>query len=156
MGDWGERAYINVYRGGLKPRLLDQFDSHPGKFGSHQELMDITWDLDTRYHERQKEKSLLPSRDELFKEIKDVAISSIHLFQGDMKLLPLSSHSSLEEKWDEEEDPEEIAAVLKVVPPAYSQYLDAFSKVKEEKLCPHCACGRHIALEGPLPPVVFI
>ncbi|MBW0490824.1 hypothetical protein O181_030539 [Austropuccinia psidii MF-1] len=54
--------------------------------------------------------SLLPSRDEVFKEIKDVgediAISSLHLFQGDMDLPPLSFHDSLEEKWDEEEDSE--------------------------------------------------
>ncbi|MBW0543453.1 hypothetical protein O181_083168 [Austropuccinia psidii MF-1] len=61
--------------------------------------------------------SSLKSRDEVFKEIKDVgedvAISSIHLFQGDMDLPPLSFHASLEEKWDEEEKPEEIETVLK-------------------------------------------
>ncbi|MBW0527253.1 hypothetical protein O181_066968 [Austropuccinia psidii MF-1] len=54
--------------------------------------------------------SLLPLRDEVCKEIKDVgkdvAISSLHLFQGDMDLPPLSFHASLEEQWDEEEDPE--------------------------------------------------
>ncbi|MBW0563831.1 hypothetical protein O181_103546 [Austropuccinia psidii MF-1] len=69
--------------------------------------------------------SLLPLRDEVFKEIKDVgesvAISSLHLFQGDMDLPPLSSHASLEEQWDEEEEPEEIETVLKVVPPVYHQ-----------------------------------
>ncbi|MBW0584034.1 hypothetical protein O181_123749 [Austropuccinia psidii MF-1] len=95
--------------------------------------------------------SLLKSRDELFKEIKDVgedvAISSLHLFQGDMDL-PLSFHASLEGKWDEEEDPEEIEAVLKVVPPYYHQYLDVFSKVKAEKLPPYHACDHHIKLEG--------
>ncbi|MBW0562874.1 hypothetical protein O181_102589 [Austropuccinia psidii MF-1] len=74
-------------------------------------------------------KSLLPSRDEVFKEIKD---------------------------WDEEEDPEEIEAVLKVVPPAWHQYLDIFSKVKAEKLPPHRACDHHIKLEGLLPPVGVI
>ncbi|MBW0566034.1 hypothetical protein O181_105749 [Austropuccinia psidii MF-1] len=46
--------------------------------------------------------SLLPSRDEVFKEIKDVgddvAISSLHLFQGDMELPTLSFHSTLEER----------------------------------------------------------
>ncbi|MBW0474760.1 hypothetical protein O181_014475 [Austropuccinia psidii MF-1] len=46
--------------------------------------------------------SLLPSRDEVFKEIKyvgeDVAISSLHLFQGGMDLPPLSFHTSLEEQ----------------------------------------------------------
>ncbi|MBW0583387.1 hypothetical protein O181_123102 [Austropuccinia psidii MF-1] len=78
--------------------------------------------------------SLLKSRDEVFKDIKDfgedVAISLLHLFQGDMSLPPFSFHASLEEQWDEEEEPEEIKAVLKVVPPAYHQYLDVFSKVK--------------------------
>ncbi|MBW0484662.1 hypothetical protein O181_024377 [Austropuccinia psidii MF-1] len=38
--NWGERAYIHVYRRGLESILLDQWASHP----------------DTRYHERQKEK----------------------------------------------------------------------------------------------------
>ncbi|MBW0585668.1 hypothetical protein O181_125383, partial [Austropuccinia psidii MF-1] len=56
--------------------------------------------------------SLLLLRDEVFKEInnvgEDVAISSLHLFQGDMDLPPLSFHASLEEQWDEEEEPEEI------------------------------------------------
>ncbi|MBW0570729.1 hypothetical protein O181_110444 [Austropuccinia psidii MF-1] len=51
--------------------------------------------------------SLLPLRDEVFKEIKDVFISSLHLFQGDVDLPPLSFHASLEVQWDEEEDPEE-------------------------------------------------
>ncbi|MBW0579125.1 hypothetical protein O181_118840, partial [Austropuccinia psidii MF-1] len=104
--------------------------------------------------------SLLPLRDEVFKEIKDVgedvAISSLHLFQGDMDLPPLSFHASLEEQWDEEEEPEEIETVLKVVPPAYHQYLDVFSKVKAEKLPPHRACDHHIELEGLLPPVGVI
>ncbi|MBW0517665.1 hypothetical protein O181_057380 [Austropuccinia psidii MF-1] len=150
--------------------------------------MDITLELDTRYHERQKEKgshqekkpliidevktpslppsvhipsiipsqSLLPSRDEVFKDIKDVgedvSISSIHLFQGDMYLPCLSFHASLQEQWDEEEKPEDIEAVMKVVPPAYHQYLDVFSKVKSEKLPPNCASDHHIKLEGLLPP----
>ncbi|MBW0493028.1 hypothetical protein O181_032743 [Austropuccinia psidii MF-1] len=100
--------------------------------------------------------SLLPSRDELFKEIKDVgedvAISSLHLFQGDMDLPHLSFHSFLEEQWDEEEEPEEIETVLKAVPPPYHKYLDVFSKVKAEKLPPNRACDHHIKLEGLLPP----
>ncbi|MBW0576401.1 hypothetical protein O181_116116 [Austropuccinia psidii MF-1] len=100
--------------------------------------------------------SLLPLRDEVFKEIKDVgedvAISSLHLFQGDMDLPPLSFHASLEEQWDEEEEPEEIETMLKVVPPAYHKYLDVFSKVKAEKLPPHRACDHHIKMEGLLPP----
>ncbi|MBW0479981.1 hypothetical protein O181_019696 [Austropuccinia psidii MF-1] len=64
--------------------------------------------------------SLLSSRDEVFKEIKDVgednSVSSLHLFFGNMGL-PLSSyHDYLEELWDEEEDPEEIEAVMKIFP----------------------------------------
>ncbi|MBW0509061.1 hypothetical protein O181_048776 [Austropuccinia psidii MF-1] len=54
--DLGERAYINVYRRGLASRLLDQLTSYPGNFDILQELMDITLELDTRYHERKKEK----------------------------------------------------------------------------------------------------
>ncbi|MBW0522488.1 hypothetical protein O181_062203 [Austropuccinia psidii MF-1] len=104
--------------------------------------------------------SSLQLRDEVFKEIKDVgedvAISSLHLFQGDMDLPPLSFHASLEEQWDEEEEPEEIEIVLKVVCPDYHQYLDVFSKVKEEKLPPHHAFDHHIELEALLPSVGVI
>ncbi|MBW0495872.1 hypothetical protein O181_035587 [Austropuccinia psidii MF-1] len=56
IGDCGERAWIHVYRRGLASRLLDKLSSHSGNFDSLQELMDITFELDTRYHERQKEK----------------------------------------------------------------------------------------------------
>ncbi|MBW0477819.1 hypothetical protein O181_017534 [Austropuccinia psidii MF-1] len=73
-----------------------------------------------------------------------------------MDLSPLSFHASLEEQWDEEEEPEEIEKVLKVVPPSYHQYLDVFSKVKAEKRPPHCICDDHIELEGLLPPVGVI
>ncbi|MBW0488392.1 hypothetical protein O181_028107 [Austropuccinia psidii MF-1] len=104
--------------------------------------------------------SLLQLGDEVFKEIKDVGedfgISSLHPFQGDMDLLPLSFHASLDGQWDEEEEPEEIETVLKLVPPAYHQYLDVFSKVKAEKLHPLCACDNHIKLEGLLPPICVI
>ncbi|MBW0543010.1 hypothetical protein O181_082725 [Austropuccinia psidii MF-1] len=55
IANWGERAYINVYRRGLASRLLDQLALHPGTFDTLQELMDVTLELDTRYHERQKE-----------------------------------------------------------------------------------------------------
>ncbi|MBW0489605.1 hypothetical protein O181_029320 [Austropuccinia psidii MF-1] len=54
--DWGETAYIHVYRRGLASRLLEQLASHPGTFDTLQKLMDFTLKLDTRYHERQKEK----------------------------------------------------------------------------------------------------
>ncbi|MBW0500143.1 hypothetical protein O181_039858 [Austropuccinia psidii MF-1] len=73
-----------------------------------------------------------------------------------MDLPPLSFHASLEEQWDEEEEQEEIETVLKVVSPAYHQYLDVLSKVKAAKLPPHCACDHHIELEGLLPPVGVI
>ncbi|MBW0499849.1 hypothetical protein O181_039564 [Austropuccinia psidii MF-1] len=56
IGDWGERAYINVYRRGLKSRLLDQLAFRTGNFDSLQELMDINLELDTRYLGRQKQK----------------------------------------------------------------------------------------------------
>ncbi|MBW0503977.1 hypothetical protein O181_043692 [Austropuccinia psidii MF-1] len=95
-----------------------------------------------------------PSKIKDFEE--DVSIYSLNLFQGYMDLLPLSFHASLEEQWDEEEEPEEIETVLKVVPPAYHQYLAVFSKVKAEELPPHYACDHHIKLMGLLPPVVII
>ncbi|MBW0468649.1 hypothetical protein O181_008364 [Austropuccinia psidii MF-1] len=103
---------------------------------------------------------LLSSRDEVFKDIKDVgednSVSSVHLFFGNMDLPPSPYHDSLEELWDEEEEQEEVETVIKVVLSAYHQYLDVFSKVKAEKLPPHCACDNHIELEGSLPPVGVI
>ncbi|MBW0508837.1 hypothetical protein O181_048552 [Austropuccinia psidii MF-1] len=99
--------------------------------------------------------SLPSSRDEVFKETQDVgkdnSVSSLHPFFGNMDLLPSSYHDSLEGLWDEEEEPEEIETVMKVVPSFYHQYLDVFSKVKAENLPPH-----HIELEGSLPPVEVI
>ncbi|MBW0467670.1 hypothetical protein O181_007385 [Austropuccinia psidii MF-1] len=65
-----------------------------------------------------------------------------------MDLAPLSFQASLEEQWDEEEETQEIETVLKVVPPAYHQYLDVFFKVKAEKPPLHCACDHHIKLEA--------
>ncbi|MBW0490140.1 hypothetical protein O181_029855 [Austropuccinia psidii MF-1] len=53
--------------------------------------------------------SLPSSGDEVFKEIQDVgeenSVSSLHLFFSNMDLPPSSYHESLEELWDEEEDP---------------------------------------------------
>ncbi|MBW0549010.1 hypothetical protein O181_088725 [Austropuccinia psidii MF-1] len=70
-------------------------------------------------------KSLLSSRDEVFKEIQDVgednSVSSLHLFLGNIDLPPSSYHDSLEELWDEEEEPEEIETVMKAVPSVYHQ-----------------------------------
>ncbi|MBW0465676.1 hypothetical protein O181_005391 [Austropuccinia psidii MF-1] len=54
--------------------------------------------------------SLPSSRNKVFKEIQDVgkdsSVSSLHLFFGNMDLPPSSYHDSLEELWDEEENPE--------------------------------------------------
>ncbi|MBW0472654.1 hypothetical protein O181_012369 [Austropuccinia psidii MF-1] len=104
--------------------------------------------------------SLLSSRGEVFKEIQDVgednSVSSLHLFFGNVDLPPSSYYDSLEELWNEEEDPEEIETVIKVVPSAYHQYMDFFFKVKADKLPPHHACDNHIKLEGSLPPVGVI
>ncbi|MBW0568532.1 hypothetical protein O181_108247 [Austropuccinia psidii MF-1] len=101
--------------------------------------------------------SLLSSRDEIFKEIQDVgeddSVSSLHLFFWNMDLPPSSYHDSLEELWNEEEEPEEVETVMKVVPYVYHQYLDVFSNVKAGKVPPHCACDHHIELEGSLPSV---
>ncbi|MBW0529925.1 hypothetical protein O181_069640 [Austropuccinia psidii MF-1] len=62
--------------------------------------------------------SLLSSRDEVFKEIQDVgednSLSSLHLFFGNMDLPPSSYHDSLEELWDEKEEPEEVKSVMKI------------------------------------------
>ncbi|MBW0561633.1 hypothetical protein O181_101348 [Austropuccinia psidii MF-1] len=55
IGNWGERAYVHVYGRGLESRPLDKLASHPGNFDTLQELIGITLELDTRYHERQKE-----------------------------------------------------------------------------------------------------
>ncbi|MBW0467139.1 hypothetical protein O181_006854 [Austropuccinia psidii MF-1] len=73
-----------------------------------------------------------------------------------MDLPPSSYHDSLENLWDEEEEPEEVETVMKVVPSAYHKYLDVFSKVKAEKIPPHCTCDHHTELEGSLPPAGVI
>ncbi|MBW0537467.1 hypothetical protein O181_077182 [Austropuccinia psidii MF-1] len=57
IGDWGERALIHHFRKGLPSRILDQLASHPSRIDSLQDLMDFTLELDTRYHERKKEKN---------------------------------------------------------------------------------------------------
>ncbi|MBW0477581.1 hypothetical protein O181_017296 [Austropuccinia psidii MF-1] len=55
IGDWGERALIHHFRRGFPSRYLDQLASHPSRIDSLQDLMDVTLELDTRYHERKKE-----------------------------------------------------------------------------------------------------
>ncbi|MBW0538012.1 hypothetical protein O181_077727 [Austropuccinia psidii MF-1] len=57
IGDWGERALIHHFRKVLASRILDQLASHPSNIDSLQDLMDVSLELDTRYHERQKEKN---------------------------------------------------------------------------------------------------
>ncbi|MBW0558643.1 hypothetical protein O181_098358 [Austropuccinia psidii MF-1] len=56
IGDWDERAIIHHFRKGLPCRSLDKLASQPSRIDSIQDLMDITLELDTRYHERQNEK----------------------------------------------------------------------------------------------------
>ncbi|MBW0500987.1 hypothetical protein O181_040702 [Austropuccinia psidii MF-1] len=57
IGDWGKRSLIHYFRKGLPFSILDHLASHPSIIDSLPDLMDITLNLDTRYHERQKEKS---------------------------------------------------------------------------------------------------
>ncbi|MBW0541741.1 hypothetical protein O181_081456 [Austropuccinia psidii MF-1] len=73
-----------------------------------------------------------------------------------MDLTTSSYHDSLEEWWDEEEEPENTETVMKVVPSSYQKYVDVFSNITEEKTPPHCDCDHHIKLEGSLPPVGVI
>ncbi|MBW0468791.1 hypothetical protein O181_008506 [Austropuccinia psidii MF-1] len=105
-------------------------------------------------------KSFAALVDEVFKEIQDVGehnyVSSLHLFFWNMDLPPSSYQDSMEEFWDEEEEPEEVETVFKVFTSVYHQYLYVFSKVKAEKLPSHHACDHHIKLEGSLPPVGVI
>ncbi|MBW0472946.1 hypothetical protein O181_012661 [Austropuccinia psidii MF-1] len=54
---WGERARIHHVRNGLLSRICDQLASHPSRINSLQDLMDITLELYTMYHERKNEKS---------------------------------------------------------------------------------------------------
>ncbi|MBW0464534.1 hypothetical protein O181_004249 [Austropuccinia psidii MF-1] len=56
ISDWGERAYIHVQRRSFESILFYQLSYHPGNVDGIQELRDMTLELDTRYHEKQKEK----------------------------------------------------------------------------------------------------
>ncbi|MBW0574519.1 hypothetical protein O181_114234 [Austropuccinia psidii MF-1] len=58
IGDLGERALVHHFRKGLQSRILDHLASHPSRIDSLQDLIDVTLELDTRYHERQNERSL--------------------------------------------------------------------------------------------------
>ncbi|MBW0579306.1 hypothetical protein O181_119021 [Austropuccinia psidii MF-1] len=52
IGDCGKRAPINNFRKGFPSRILDKLASHDSRIDSLQDLMDISLELDTRYHER--------------------------------------------------------------------------------------------------------
>ncbi|MBW0497642.1 hypothetical protein O181_037357 [Austropuccinia psidii MF-1] len=55
IADWGEKAFLYHFRKGLASRILDQLASHPSSIDSLQDLVDVSLELDTSYHERQKE-----------------------------------------------------------------------------------------------------
>ncbi|MBW0567387.1 hypothetical protein O181_107102 [Austropuccinia psidii MF-1] len=48
---------IQTIQPGLPSRILEQLASHPSRTDSLQDLMHITIEIDTRYHERKKEKN---------------------------------------------------------------------------------------------------
>ncbi|MBW0499278.1 hypothetical protein O181_038993 [Austropuccinia psidii MF-1] len=60
--------------------------------------------------------------------------SSSKLCAALVDLPPSSYHDSLEELWDEEEEPEEVEAVMKVVSSVYHQYLDTLSAYISENV----------------------
>ncbi|MBW0476293.1 hypothetical protein O181_016008 [Austropuccinia psidii MF-1] len=78
--------------------------------------------------------SLLSSRDEVFKQIKDFeednSVSLLHLFLENVDLPPASYHDSLKELWDEEEDPEEVETLINAVPSDSHHYFYVLFKVK--------------------------
>ncbi|MBW0470774.1 hypothetical protein O181_010489 [Austropuccinia psidii MF-1] len=49
IDDWGEKAYINHFR--------KELASHSSTVYSLQDFIDVTLELNTRYHERKKEKN---------------------------------------------------------------------------------------------------
>ncbi|MBW0490975.1 hypothetical protein O181_030690 [Austropuccinia psidii MF-1] len=169
---WDERALIPHFRKGLTSRILDQLASHPSRINGYYPGAWYQVPLEANVEGTQSfpyfvhipsfnsHQSLQSSKDEVFKEIQDVgednSVSSLHLFFGNVEFPPSSHHDSLEELWDEEEESEEIETIIKVIPSAYYQYLDVFSKLKAEKLPPHCTSDHHIELEGFLPPVRVI
>ncbi|MBW0518509.1 hypothetical protein O181_058224 [Austropuccinia psidii MF-1] len=80
--DSRERAYIHVYRRGLASRLLDQLASHPGMFDTLQELMDVTLELDTRYHERNEKRVEIKRRSLLLLGPINLGLLRTHLQRG--------------------------------------------------------------------------
>ncbi|MBW0484791.1 hypothetical protein O181_024506 [Austropuccinia psidii MF-1] len=88
--------------------------------------------------------SLLPTRNEFYKEIQDVgkdnSVSSPHLFFGNMDLPTSPYHDSLEELWDEEEEPEEVETMMNSITsflknnscfPLNEEALSQFNQLKE-------------------------
>ncbi|MBW0494667.1 hypothetical protein O181_034382 [Austropuccinia psidii MF-1] len=57
IADWGETTLIHHFRKGLTSRILDRLASHPSRIDSLQDLMDLTLELDTTYHDRQNKRS---------------------------------------------------------------------------------------------------
>ncbi|MBW0469558.1 hypothetical protein O181_009273 [Austropuccinia psidii MF-1] len=137
-----------------------------------QDLMDVTLELDTRYHERQKEKihhqEKKPEASKLNSSHPQNSSSSSQKkkknFQKRDK--PHSSFLNKDFKLMNYEKERRIKEVLcnycggnhslEYYFKRSPNKLDVFSKVKSEKLPPHCACDHHIELEGSLPPVGVI
>ncbi|MBW0576660.1 hypothetical protein O181_116375 [Austropuccinia psidii MF-1] len=62
IGNLGERSLIYHLRKGLPSRILGQLASHLSRIDSLQDLMDITLELDTRFHERKKRRVIIKER----------------------------------------------------------------------------------------------
>ncbi|MBW0486607.1 hypothetical protein O181_026322 [Austropuccinia psidii MF-1] len=56
-GDYSGRALVHHFRTEFPSRILDQLAYHPSRNYSLQDSMEIPLELDTRYHQRKKEKS---------------------------------------------------------------------------------------------------
>ncbi|MBW0496707.1 hypothetical protein O181_036422 [Austropuccinia psidii MF-1] len=106
------------------------------------------------------QKSLLFSKDDVFKEIKDVgednSTSSLHLFHVNGEVPPSSYHESPQKLLDEYEEQEEMKTAVNDIPSSYHHYLGVFSKVKAKVFLPHHAYSYHIKLEESVPPFVVI
>ncbi|MBW0537289.1 hypothetical protein O181_077004 [Austropuccinia psidii MF-1] len=120
IGDWGERALIYHFRRGADQKdYYDPSKSFSNDFSSSKSCAALVGDSRTpscpssvHIPSLNSHLSLLSSRDEAFKEIQDVgednSVSSLNPLFGNMDLPPSSHHDSLEELWDEEEEPEEV------------------------------------------------
>ncbi|MBW0472553.1 hypothetical protein O181_012268 [Austropuccinia psidii MF-1] len=141
--DWGERALINHFRRGFHPGFWINWPPILQESTLFKTYCTLPWSLipalvgDSRTPSLpssvhipsiNSHQSLLSFRDEVFKEIQDFgednSVFSIHIFFGNMDLPPSSYHDCLQELWNEEEEPEGIETMMKVVPSVYYQYLD--------------------------------